>query len=63
VSGAPVNDETVTTKMKDGGPKMPAFRMNLLESDIADLRAYFHWGECCVEGEIRLRTLAIGPSA
>src|SRR5439155_14413173 len=50
-SGAPVNDATVTAKIKDGGPGMPAFRVSLSDSDIADLQSYFHSGKCCVEGE------------
>jgi virginiamycin B lyase len=50
-SGVPVNDDTVTAKIKDGGPGMPAFRISLSDADIADLRAYFHSGKCCVEGE------------
>ena len=51
VGGAPVNDDTVTAKIKDGGPAMPAFKPSLSDADIADLRAYFHSGKCCVEGE------------
>ena len=51
VSGAPVNDDNVTAKIKEGGPGMPAFKTSLSDSDIADLRAYFHSGQCCVEGE------------
>ena len=50
-SGDPVNDENVTAKIKEGGPGMPAFRTSLSDADIADLRAYFHSGKCCVEGE------------
>jgi mono/diheme cytochrome c family protein len=40
MSGDPVNDETVTAKIKDGGPGMPSFRTTLSDADIADLRAY-----------------------
>ncbi len=50
VSGDPVSDDTVTAKIKEGGPAMPAFP-SLSDSEIADLRAYFHSGKCCVEGE------------
>src|SRR5579863_960321 len=50
-SGDPVNDDNVTAKIKEGGPGMPAFRTSLSDADIADLRAYFHSGKCCVEGE------------
>ncbi|HWF38997.1 MAG TPA: c-type cytochrome [Candidatus Acidoferrales bacterium] len=50
-SGDEVNDDTVTAKIKEGGPGMPAFRTTLSDSDIADLRAYFHSGKCCADGE------------
>jgi virginiamycin B lyase len=50
-SGDPVTDDAVTAKIKEGGPGMPAFRTSLSDVDIADLRAYFHSGKCCVEGE------------
>src|SRR5882724_973599 len=50
-SGDPVNDDNVTAKIKEGGAGMPAFRTSLSDADIADLRAYFHSGKCCVEGE------------
>ena len=50
-SGDPVSDDTVTAKIKEGGPGMPAFGTTLSDADIADLRAYFHSGKCCVEGE------------
>src|ERR1700730_13870514 len=51
MSGDPVSDDAVTAKIKEGGPGMPSFRTSLSDSDIADLRAYFHSGKCCVEGE------------
>jgi virginiamycin B lyase len=51
VSGAPVSDDSVSAKIKEGGPLMPAFKFDLSDADIADLRAYFHSGKCCVEGE------------
>ncbi|HEV2202231.1 MAG TPA: c-type cytochrome [Bryobacteraceae bacterium] len=51
IGGAPVNDETVAAKIKDGGAAMPAFKFSLSDSDVADLAAYFHSGKCCVEGE------------
>src|SRR6266481_7684464 len=38
-SGGPVNDETVTAKIKDGGPGMPAFRFSLSDSDLEIGRA------------------------
>jgi len=51
MSGDPVSDDAVAAKIKEGGPGMPSFRTSLSDSDIADLRAYFHSGKCCVEGE------------
>src|SRR5437870_9839253 len=51
VSGGPVTDDSVSAKIKAGGPGMPAYRSTLSDTDIADLRAYFHSGKCCVEGE------------
>src|ERR1700681_3169675 len=51
MSGDPVSDDAVTAKIKEGGPGMPSFRTSLSDSDIADLRAYFHSAKCCVEGE------------
>src|ERR1700719_4051654 len=50
-SGDAVNDDNVTAKIREGGPGMPAFRTSLSDADISDLRAYFHSGKCCVEGE------------
>jgi streptogramin lyase len=51
MSGKPVNDQTVTEQIKEGGPGMPSFRTTLSEAAIADLRAYIRGGKCCVEGE------------
>jgi len=50
-SGDAVNDDNVTAKIKEGGPGMPSFRTTLSDTDISDLRAYFHSGKCCAEGE------------
>jgi streptogramin lyase/mono/diheme cytochrome c family protein len=47
----PPTDDAVTAKIKDGSALMPAFKFSLTDADIADLRAYFHSGKCCVEGE------------
>jgi cytochrome c5 len=38
MSGLPVNDDTVTEQIKNGGPGMPAFGASLSDSDIADMR-------------------------
>ncbi|PYR24181.1 MAG: hypothetical protein DMF92_23160, partial [Acidobacteria bacterium] len=51
VGGALVSDDTVTAKIKEGGPFMPAFKFSLSDADIADLRAYFHSGTCCADGK------------
>ncbi len=51
VGGASVNDDTVSAKIKEGGPGMPAFKHSLSDSDVADLQAYFHSGKCCADGE------------
>src|SRR5262249_29854318 len=50
-SGQPVSDDSVSAKIKAGGPGMPAYRNTLSDTDIADLQAYFRSGKCCVEGE------------
>ena len=39
VTGAAVSDDSVTAKIKEGGPLMPAFKFSLSDADIADLRA------------------------
>ena len=51
VGGAAVNDDSVASKIKEGGAAMPAFKYSLSDADVADLVAYFHSGKCCVEGE------------
>jgi streptogramin lyase/mono/diheme cytochrome c family protein len=51
ITGAAVNDETVTTQIKKGGPGMPSFRTTLSDSDVADMVSYLHSDKCCVEGE------------
>jgi len=51
VTGAAVSDDSVTAKIKEGSPVMPAFKFSLSDADIADLVAYFHSGKCCADGE------------
>ncbi len=51
VTGAAVSDDSVTAKIKEGSPVMPAFKFSLSDADIADLLAYFHSGKCCADGE------------
>lgn len=50
ITGQPVNDQTVTEKIKNGGPRMPAFRNTLNDADIADLLSYLRDEKCCFEG-------------
>lgn len=49
ISGQPVNEETVTTKIRQGGPMMPGFK-SLTDIDIADLFTYLRSDECCYTG-------------
>lgn len=50
MSGRPVNDETVAAKIRDGGPRMPAYRNGLGDSDMADLLAYLR-DKCCWDAD------------
>ena len=50
ISGQPVSDQTVSEKIKNGGPRMPAFRTSLRDADIADLLSYLRDDTCCFEG-------------
>jgi len=51
VTGAEVNDDTVTSQIRIGGPGMPSFQTTLSDADIADVVSYLHSDKCCVEGE------------
>jgi streptogramin lyase/mono/diheme cytochrome c family protein len=51
VDGSPVNDQTVTKQIKEGGSGMPALGTTLSDSDIADVVSYLHDLKCCSEGE------------
>ena len=46
ITGEPVNDETVAAKIRDGGPRMPAYRHGLSDEDVADLVEYLR-ERCC----------------
>jgi mono/diheme cytochrome c family protein len=46
LTGQPVNDETVAAKIRDGGPRMPAYRHGLSDKDLADLVEYLR-EKCC----------------
>ena len=50
-NGKPVNDETITERIKDGGPGMPSFRTTMSDADIRDLISYLKSDQCCVDGE------------
>ena len=49
--GKPVNDANVAEKIRNGGPRMPAFRHMLSDADIADLVSYLSGGECCIASQ------------
>lgn len=51
LSGQPVSDQTVTEKIRQGGPIMPAYRHVLTDADLADLLSYFKDATCCFEGD------------
>jgi hypothetical protein len=50
-SGQPVNEESVTTQIKNGSGGMPSFGTNIADKDIADLVSYLKSGRCCLEGD------------
>jgi streptogramin lyase/mono/diheme cytochrome c family protein len=52
ITGAAVNDDTVTNQIRNGGPGMPSFRTALSDADIADVVSYLHSDGCCIEGEV-----------
>ena len=51
VTGAPVDDDSVTTQIRNGGPGMPSFHTTLTDADISDVVSYLHSEKCCIEGE------------
>ena len=54
ITGEPVSDQTVAEKIKNGSPKMPAYRYTLSDADIADLLSYIRDEKCCFEGLVPL---------
>jgi streptogramin lyase/mono/diheme cytochrome c family protein len=44
-------DEALATKIKNGGPRMPSFRHNFTDADIADLLAYLKSPTCCYDNQ------------
>jgi mono/diheme cytochrome c family protein len=49
ISGQPVNDQTITAKIKNGGPNMPGYQYTLNDQDLADLVSFLREGKCCWE--------------
>ena len=49
LSGQPVNDQTITAKIKNGGANMPGYQYTLSDQDLADLVSFFREGKCCWE--------------
>jgi mono/diheme cytochrome c family protein len=50
-TGQPVNDQTVAEKIRNGSPRMPAYRYTLSDADMADLLSYLRDDRCCFEDE------------
>jgi mono/diheme cytochrome c family protein len=50
-TGEPVNDQTVADKIKNGSPRMPAYRHILSDKDLEDLLSYLRDAKCCFEGD------------
>jgi len=50
-TGQPVNNETVAEKIKNGSPRMPAYRHILSDKDLEDLLSYLRDAKCCFEGD------------
>ena len=46
LSGKPVTDENVAAKIREGGPRMPAYRSGMNDTDLADLVTYLR-EKCC----------------
>ena len=51
LAGAQTTDQSLTEKIKNGGPTMPAFRSSMKDSDFADLVAYIKSDGCCFDAE------------
>lgn len=50
ISGEAVNDETIKTQIKNGGPGMAAYKYVLNEADLSDLIGYLR-EKCCWNAE------------
>lgn len=44
-----LTDDAIATKIRNGGPRMPAFRDTLTDADVADLVTYLQDPSCCYE--------------
>ena len=51
ITGEPVNENTVTERIRNGSQRMPGFRHSLSDADMADLLSYLRGGKCCYEEE------------
>jgi hypothetical protein len=47
ISGEPVNENTVTEKIKAGSDKMPSYRYTLPDQQLSELVKYLLSGKCC----------------
>jgi cytochrome c5 len=47
MSGQAVDDASVSTQIRNGGPGMPSFRTTLSDQDVADVVSYLRGGTCC----------------
>ena len=50
ISGEPVNDDTVSAKIRNGGPGMAAYKYALNDSDLSDLVSYLR-ERCCWDSD------------
>ncbi|MEE8306431.1 MAG: carboxypeptidase regulatory-like domain-containing protein [Gammaproteobacteria bacterium] len=51
MSGEQTGVETVSEKIRNGGPLMPAYKYELSSQDVADLVSYLREDDCCYLGE------------
>ncbi len=47
ISGEPVNEKTVSEKIKAGSQRMPSYRYSLSDQQLAELVSYLLGGKCC----------------
>ena len=46
-----ITDDAIATKIRNGGPSMPAFRHTFSDADVADLVSYLRSPTCCYENQ------------